>query len=75
MGDDEGNLGYEGGKLVKRRLGMEKGVWIVIRKRIAVGGGLGGGRSDGGGGVGGLNGLWKLKVRLDEVGEVGGEIG
>lgn len=73
--DDQRNLAYQAAKLLKTRFGIQKGVSIVITKAIPVAAGLAGGSSDAAAALRGLNRLWKLNLSLDELAELGAEIG
>ncbi|MBU8658436.1 4-(cytidine 5'-diphospho)-2-C-methyl-D-erythritol kinase [Bacillus pumilus] len=73
--DDQRNLAYQAAKLLKTRFGIQKGVSIVITKTIPVAAGLAGGSSDAAAALRGLNRLWKLNLTLDELAELGAEIG
>ncbi len=73
--DDQRNLAYQAAKLLKTRFGIQKGVSIVITKAIPVAAGLAGGSSDAAAALRGLNRLWKLNLTLDELAELGAEIG
>lgn len=73
--DDERNLAYQAAQLLKERLKINKGVAITISKTIPVAAGLAGGSSDAAATLRGLNKLWKLNLSLDELAEIGAEIG
>ncbi len=73
--DDQRNLAYQAALLLKRRCGVKKGVSIAITKVIPVAAGLAGGSSDAAATLRGLNRLWKLGLSLDELAELGAEIG
>ncbi|MDR0140461.1 4-(cytidine 5'-diphospho)-2-C-methyl-D-erythritol kinase [Metabacillus idriensis] len=73
--DDQRNLAYQAASLLKRRYGVKKGVSIAITKVIPVAAGLAGGSSDAAATLRGLNRLWKLGLSLDELAELGAEIG
>ncbi|HZG72811.1 MAG TPA: 4-(cytidine 5'-diphospho)-2-C-methyl-D-erythritol kinase [Chondromyces sp.] len=73
--DDERNLAYQAAKLLKDRFGIKSGVSIWIEKVIPVAAGLAGGSSDAAATLKGLNGLWGLGLSLDELAELGAEIG
>ncbi|WP_191559243.1 4-(cytidine 5'-diphospho)-2-C-methyl-D-erythritol kinase [Metabacillus idriensis] len=73
--DDQRNLAYQAALLLKRRYGVKKGVSIAITKVIPVAAGLAGGSSDAAATLRGLNRLWKLGLSLDELAELGAEIG
>lgn len=73
--DDQRNLAYQAASLLKKRYGVKKGVSIAITKVIPVAAGLAGGSSDAAATLRGLNRLWKLGLSLDELAELGAEIG
>ncbi|KFZ41767.1 4-(cytidine 5'-diphospho)-2-C-methyl-D-erythritol kinase [Anoxybacillus flavithermus] len=73
--DDERNLAYQAAKLLKEKLGVHRGVAISITKHIPVAAGLAGGSSDAAATLRGLNKLWGLGLSLDELAEIGAEIG
>ena len=73
--DDQRNLAYQAAKLLKERFEIKKGVAISIDKTIPVAAGLAGGSSDAAATLKGLNILWKLQLSMDELAEIGSEIG
>jgi len=73
--DDQRNLAYQAAKLLKDRFNIERGVSISITKTIPVAAGLAGGSSDAAATLRGLNKLWELGLTLDELAELGAEIG
>ncbi|MFK9094969.1 4-(cytidine 5'-diphospho)-2-C-methyl-D-erythritol kinase [Bacillus salipaludis] len=73
--DDQRNLAYQAAQLLKERFGVKKGVLISIEKTIPVAAGLAGGSSDAAAALRGLNKLWDLGLSLDELAELGSEIG
>ncbi|WP_141434175.1 4-(cytidine 5'-diphospho)-2-C-methyl-D-erythritol kinase [Bacillus sp. 03113] len=73
--DDQRNLAYQAALLLKRKFQVKKGVLIKIEKNIPVAAGLAGGSSDAAATLRGLNKLWKLGLSLDELAEIGSEIG
>ena len=73
--DDERNLAYQAASLLKERCRVKQGVSIKIEKNIPVAAGLAGGSSDAAATLRGLNRLWKLGLSLDELAELGAEIG
>jgi 4-diphosphocytidyl-2-C-methyl-D-erythritol kinase len=72
---DERNLAYMAASLLKRKMGIDRGVRIRIFKHIPVAAGLAGGSSDAAATLRGLNRLWKLGLSLEELAEIGAEIG
>ncbi|HHY75091.1 MAG TPA: 4-(cytidine 5'-diphospho)-2-C-methyl-D-erythritol kinase [Bacillus bacterium] len=73
--DDERNLAYQAAMLLKERFTVKNGVSISISKVIPVAAGLAGGSSDAAATLRGLNQLWGLGLTLDELAELGAEIG
>ena len=73
--DDQRNLAYQAGLLLKERFSIKKGVAITIEKNIPVAAGLAGGSSDAAAALKGLNKLWNLGLTIDELAELGAEIG
>ncbi|WP_064091131.1 4-(cytidine 5'-diphospho)-2-C-methyl-D-erythritol kinase [Rossellomorea aquimaris] len=73
--DDGRNLAYQAAQLLKERMDIKKGVSISIDKVIPVAAGLAGGSSDAAATLKGLNRLWDLGLSLDELAELGSEIG
>ncbi|WP_062350079.1 4-(cytidine 5'-diphospho)-2-C-methyl-D-erythritol kinase [Bacillus kwashiorkori] len=73
--DDERNLAFQAAKLLKQKFQVEKGVEISIEKNIPVAAGLAGGSSDAAATLRGLNKLWGLSLSIEELAEIGAEIG
>lgn len=73
--DDQRNLAYQAADLLKRRFGIRQGVSIAIEKTIPVAAGLAGGSSDAAAALRGLNRIWGLGLSMDELAEIGAEIG
>jgi 4-diphosphocytidyl-2-C-methyl-D-erythritol kinase len=73
--DDQRNLAYQAAHLLKTRFQVKKGVQITIEKTIPVAAGLAGGSSDAAATLRGLNKLWHLGLTMDELAEIGSEIG
>jgi 4-diphosphocytidyl-2-C-methyl-D-erythritol kinase len=73
--DDHRNLAYKAAQLLKNRFKIQQGVAISITKSIPVAAGLAGGSSDAAATLRGLNKLWRLGLSLDELAELGAEIG
>jgi 4-diphosphocytidyl-2-C-methyl-D-erythritol kinase len=73
--DDQRNLAYQAALLLKERFHVKSGVEIAIEKTIPVAAGLAGGSSDAAAVLRGLNKLWKLGLSVDQLAEIGAEIG
>ena len=73
--DDIRNHAYKAAKILKDRFNVPQGVKIYIDKQIPVAAGLAGGSSDAAAALRGLNKLWNLQLSLDELAEIGAEIG
>lgn len=73
--DDQRNLAFQAAKLLKDRFHVTDGVQINIEKTIPVAAGLAGGSSDAAATLRGLNKLWRLGLTLDELADLGAEIG
>ena len=73
--DDQRNLAYQAAVLLKKRFSVTKGAIIRIEKTIPVAAGLAGGSSDAAATLRGLNKLWNLRLSMDELAELGAEIG
>jgi len=73
--DDDRNLAYQAAAILKQRFDIKQGVSIKIEKNIPVAAGLAGGSSDAAATLRGLNRLWNLGLSLDELAEIGAEIG
>ncbi|GAA0353411.1 4-(cytidine 5'-diphospho)-2-C-methyl-D-erythritol kinase [Bacillus horti] len=72
---DQRNLVYQVAKLLQERFGVEQGVSVYIEKNIPVAAGLAGGSSDAAMAIKGLNELWKLNLSIEQMAEIGAEIG
>ncbi|MFC0472877.1 4-(cytidine 5'-diphospho)-2-C-methyl-D-erythritol kinase [Halalkalibacter kiskunsagensis] len=73
--NDHRNLAYQAAALLKKRYNIKRGVSIYITKRIPVAAGLAGGSSDAAATLKGLNQLWNIGLSLDELADLGAEIG
>ncbi|MCX5709510.1 MAG: 4-(cytidine 5'-diphospho)-2-C-methyl-D-erythritol kinase [Candidatus Omnitrophica bacterium] len=71
----EDNLCFRAARLLQDTCGVNIGVDIVIKKRIPVGAGLGGGSSDAATILLGLNKLWGLNLSLSRLVSLSGKIG
>jgi len=64
---DEHNLCIKAAQLLQQITGAQHGIDIVLRKRIPIGAGLGGGSTDAAATLLGLTKLWKLDISHDEL--------
>lgn len=72
---DAKNLAYQAAALLKKTYCVREGVSITIEKHIPVAAGLAGGSSDAAATLRGLNHVWDLNLSLDELAELGAQIG
>ncbi len=72
---DSRNLVYKAAKELKERYGITSGVEITLNKKIPVAAGLGGASSNCATCLRGLNELWGLKLKKDEIFRIGSQIG
>lgn len=72
---DKRNNVYQAAAMLKERYGIEQGVKISIEKKIPVAAGLGGGSTDCAAALRGMNRLWNLNLSIDQLIEIGVEIG
>ncbi len=72
---DENNLVYKAAQLMKDRYEIKGGVRITLRKFIPVSAGLGGGSSDAAAVMVGMNRLFNLNLKQNELVELGQQIG
>ncbi len=69
------NLIYKTAFLLKERFSVNKGIKIKLEKRIPTGAGLGGGSSNSAITLLALNDLWGLNLSMEELCEIGSELG
>lgn len=72
---NENNLVYKAWEKLSQKTGIDKGVHIILDKKIPVAGGLAGGSSNAATVLKGLNTLWNLNLSQGELREIGVEIG
>lgn len=72
---DEKNLAFQAAKLIKERYNVRSGVYIHLDKNIPVAAGLAGGSSDAAATLRGLNRLWDLNIPVEELKQLGAELG
>lgn len=75
LGDPVENLATRMARLLQTAFAVRAGVSIRIRKRIPVGGGLGGGSADAAGALVGLNALWRLGLPHPAMLDLGAQLG
>ena len=73
LADDD--LAVRAARLLQRACGIAHGVTIAVDKRLAVGGGIGGGSSDAATVLLGLNRLWQLELSRHELMHLALELG
>ena len=73
--DPEQDLVIRSARLLQQRFGVSAGIDIRIRKRIPMGGGLGGGSSNAATTLMALNRLWKLGLDNHQLRQLGLELG
>lgn len=71
----EQNLIYKAAKLLQQQSGVEQGVRIFCKKRLPVGGGVGGGSSDAATTLVGLNHLWGCEYTSAQLQSLGLQLG
>ncbi|RPF51197.1 4-(cytidine 5'-diphospho)-2-C-methyl-D-erythritol kinase [Aquisalibacillus elongatus] len=73
--NDKRNLAYQAATLLKERFNIQKGIRIFLDKHIPVAAGLAGGSSDAAATLRGVNRLFDLGLSLEDLQEIGAEIG
>lgn len=73
--NDERNLVLRAGQALQQKFGLHRGARVAIKKRIPVGGGLGGGSSDAACALVALSRLWGLSPSSNELKEIAGTLG
>ena len=72
---DQRNNVYQAATLLKNKYHIKKGVKIFVKKNVPVAAGLGGGSTDCAAALRGINQLWNLGCSLEELAEIGLEVG
>ena len=75
VAEEKNNLVYRAADLLRNAVGRPAGVRVHLEKRIPVGGGLGGGSSNAGTALLGLNQLWDCRLSMSQLAELGAELG
>ena len=75
LGPPEQNLALRAARLLRARFGRTGGAQLLLRKRIPVGAGLGGGSSDAAAALRLLALRWRLPVRASQLGPLAAELG
>ncbi len=71
MVSEQDDLTVKAARLLRQRTGTHLGAHLVVKKRIPVGGGLGGGSSDAATVLIGLNRLWRTGLNTQELANLG----
>ncbi|SDJ85270.1 4-diphosphocytidyl-2-C-methyl-D-erythritol kinase [Microbulbifer yueqingensis] len=69
------NLVYRAAMILRNECGCSRGANIHLRKRLPMGGGIGGGSSDAATTLLGLNRLWRCNLSIDRLAELGRKLG
>jgi len=69
------NLIFRAGQLIRQKTGCHLGAHVELEKRLPIGGGLGGGSSDAATALVGFNRLWNTQLSVDELTELGCQLG
>lgn len=73
--NDRRNLAYQAAEILRNTYRITEGVEITIEKSIPAAAGLAGGSSDAAATLRGLNRLWNLDLSMEELAELGAQIG
>jgi 4-diphosphocytidyl-2-C-methyl-D-erythritol kinase len=69
------NLVYKAAQSLQSHVGIKSGAKVILKKEIPAGAGLGGGSSDAAYTLMGLNKLWGLELKLNELKTIGSGLG
>lgn len=72
---NEDNIVLRAARMLQEKAGISEGVHIALEKNIPVGAGLGGGSADAAATLRGLNELWNLRLKLDELSQLALHLG
>lgn len=75
LAGDTSNLAHRAAVLLQKRFVPQRGVHIELQKRIPIAAGLAGGSADAAAVLIGLNRLWGLQLDIDQLAELGSELG
>lgn len=73
--EDEGNIVLRAARLLREVTGTSCGARLLLRKRIPVGAGLGGGSSDAAAALVGLNRIWRTRVHRRTLEDLAARLG
>ena len=69
------NLAYKAADLMRKKFDISTGLLIKIKKEIPIAGGMAGGSANAGAAIVGIDALFSLGLKRDEMERIGGEIG
>ncbi|MCI0527315.1 MAG: 4-(cytidine 5'-diphospho)-2-C-methyl-D-erythritol kinase [Nitrospira sp.] len=72
---DDRNLVIRATRSLARATGIKSGVRVILKKKIPIGAGLGGGSSDAAATLMALNRLWRLGLSRDDLAKIGQDLG
>ena len=72
---DDDNLAIQAARALAKHSGLTLGAELVIHKAIPVAGGMAGGSADAAGALMACNELWELGLPIEELMEIGGDLG
>jgi len=71
----ENNSMYKAIELIKKKYSVQSGVKIILKKKIPIGAGLGGGSADIAATIRGLNRLWGLNIKQEDLEKIALDLG
>ncbi|MBB2900270.1 4-diphosphocytidyl-2-C-methyl-D-erythritol kinase [Kineococcus radiotolerans] len=72
---DGTNLALRAARLLAERAGVDRAVHVHVRKEVPVAGGMAGGSADAAAALVACDSLWRLRLGLDALAELGAELG
>lgn len=69
------NLAFKAAELMRKKFDISTGLLIKIKKEIPIAGGMAGGSANAGAAIVGIDALFSLGLKRDEMERIGGEIG